>query len=81
MYELVRKADLLSDHFDCKQSRASVDLPLTCRPSPSFTTFTFKSREVRRLLLTWTLMVALTHWVCFHFFLRELLMFWPPVLV
>ena len=24
---------------------------------------------------TWTLMVALTHWVCFLFFLRELLMF------
>ena len=26
-------------------------------------------------------MVALTHWVCFFFFLRELLMLWPPVLV
>ena len=23
-------------------------------------------------------MVALTHWVCFLFFLRELLMLWPP---
>ena len=23
-------------------------------------------------------MVALTHWVCFHFCLRELLMLWPP---
>ena len=28
--ELVGKADLLSDHFDGKQSRESVDLPLTC---------------------------------------------------
>ena len=23
-------------------------------------------------------MVALTHWVCFLFFFRELLMLWPP---
>ena len=30
---------------------------------------------------TWTLMGALTHWVCFLSFLRELLMVWPPVLV
>ena len=40
-----------------------------------------RSREVRCLLLDLTLMVALTHWVCFLFFLRELLMLWPPVLV
>ena len=26
------KADLLSDHFDGKQSRKSIDLPLTCHP-------------------------------------------------
>ena len=26
-------------------------LPLTCRPSPNFTTFAFRSSEVRRLLL------------------------------
>ena len=37
----VGKADLLSDHFDGKQSMESVDLPLTCHPSS----------EVRRLLL------------------------------
>ena len=37
----VGKADLLSDHFDSKQSREAVDLPLTCHPSPSFTTFAF----------------------------------------
>ena len=44
------KADLLSNHFDSKQSRDAVDLPLTCHPSPS-TTFAFRSREVRSLLL------------------------------
>ena len=49
--ELVGKADLLSDHFDSKQSMEVVDLPLTCHPSPSLTTFAFRSSEVRRLLL------------------------------
>ena len=49
--ESVCKADLLSDHFDSKQSREAVDLPLTCHPSPSLTTFVFRSSEVRRLLL------------------------------
>ena len=48
--ESVGKADLLPDHFDSKQSREAVDLPLTCHPSPSLTTFAFRSREVRRLL-------------------------------
>ena len=47
----VGKADLLSDHFDSKQSRKAVDLPLTCHPSPSLTTFAFRSSEVRHLLL------------------------------
>ena len=51
MSESVGKADLLSDHFDSKQPREAVDLPLTCRPSPSLTTFAFRSSEVRRLLL------------------------------
>ena len=45
------KVDLLSDHFDCKQSRESVDLPLTCHPSPSLITFAFRSSEVTRVLL------------------------------
>ena len=49
--ESVGKADLLWDHFDCKQSREAVYLPLTCHPSPSLTTFAVGSREVRRLLL------------------------------
>ena len=43
MCESVGKADLLSDHFDSKQSREAVDLQLT--------TFAFRSSEVRRLLL------------------------------
>ena len=45
------QADLLSDHFDGKQSRGSVDVPLTCHPSPSLTSFAFRSSEVRLLLL------------------------------
>ena len=49
--ELVGNADLLSDHFDSKQSREAVDLPLICHPSPSLTTFAFRSSEVRHLLL------------------------------
>ena len=49
--ESVGKADLLSDHFDSKQSMEAVVLPLTCHPSPSLTTFAFRSSEVRRLLL------------------------------
>ena len=51
VYESVGKADLLSDHFDSKQSREAVDLLLTCHPSPSLTTFAFRLSEVRRLLL------------------------------
>ena len=49
--ESVGKADLLSDHFDSKQSWEAVDLPFTCHPSPSLTTFVFRSSEARRLLL------------------------------
>ena len=51
MCESVCKADLLSDHFDSKQSREAVDLPLTCHPSRSFTTFACRSSDVRHLLL------------------------------
>ena len=49
--ESVGKADMLAAHFDGKQSRDPVDLPSTCHPSPSYTTFAFRSREVKRLLL------------------------------
>ena len=51
MCESVGKADQLWDHFDSKQSREAVDPPLTCHPSPSLTTFVFRSSEVKRLLL------------------------------
>ena len=78
--ESVGKADLLSDNFDSKQSREAVDLPLTCYKSPSLTTFAFRSSEVKRLLLDLDPYGGLTHWVCFLFSLRELLMLWPPVL-
>ena len=47
----VGKADLLSHNFNSKQSRESVYMPLTCHPSPSLTTFAFRSSEVRRFLL------------------------------
>ena len=47
----VGKADLLSDHFDSKHSRESVDLQDTCHPSPSLISFAFRSSEVNRLLL------------------------------
>ena len=49
--ESVGKADLMSDHFESKQFREAVDLPLTCHSSPSLTTFAFSSSEVRRLFL------------------------------
>ena len=48
--ELAGKADLLLDHFDSKQSREAVDQPLACHPSPSLTTFAFRSSEVRHLV-------------------------------
>ena len=70
VWESVGKADLLSDHFDSKQSREADDLRLICHPSCILTTFTFRSSEVRHLLLdldpyAGTDRLALTHWVCF----------------
>ena len=53
---LVFESDLLSDHFDRKQFKEAVDLPLTCHPFPR------------------TLMVALTNWGCFLFFLKRTVM-------
>ena len=50
-FESVGKADLLSNHFDSMQSSESVDLQLTCHPSPILTTLAFRSSEIRRLLL------------------------------
>ena len=51
MCKLGGKADLLLDHFDVKQSRESVDLPLTCHFSFRLASFAFRSSEVRHLLL------------------------------
>ena len=49
--ESVGKADLLSDHFDSKQSKECVELPLACHPSPRLTSFVLRSSEVRSLVL------------------------------
>ena len=76
--ESVGKADLLSDHFDSKQSREAVDLQLTCHLYRSLTTFAIKSREVRGLLLDLDPYGGTDTLGCFLFFLRELLMLWPP---
>ena len=40
---------MLSAHFYGKQSRDPVDLPSTCHPSHSLTTFAFRSQEVKWL--------------------------------
>ena len=42
---------MLLAHFDSKQSRDPVDLPSTCHPCPSLSTFAFRSWEVKQLLL------------------------------
>ena len=78
--ESVGKADLLSDHFDSKQSMEDVDLPLTCHPSPSLTTVAFRSSEMRCLLLDLDPYGGTGPLGMFPlFFLRELLMLWPSV--
>ena len=64
----------LLDHFDSKQSREAVDLPLTCHLSPSLTTVAFRSSEVRHLLLGLGPYVGTDPLGMFPFFLRELLM-------
>ena len=68
--ESVGKAHLLLDHLKTKESRDAVDLPLTCHPSPSLTSFAFRSREVRRLLLDLDPYGGTDPLVCFPFFLR-----------
>ena len=42
---------MLSANFDGKQSRDPVDLPSSCHRSRSLTTFAFRLREVKQLLL------------------------------
>ena len=68
MCKSVGKADLLSDHFDRKLSRETADLPLTCHPSPSLVNFTFRSSEVRHLLLDLDPCGGTDPLVCFIFF-------------
>ena len=65
--ESIGRAVMLSANFDEKQSRYPVDLPSTCHPSPSLTSFGFRSREVKRLLLDLDSYGSLTHWVCLIF--------------
>ena len=79
--ESVGKADLLSDHIDSKQSREAADLPLTFHPSPSHTTFAFRSSEVRRLLLDLDPYGGTDPLGIFPLFLKTTAMTWPPVLV
>ena len=80
--ESVGKADLQLDHFDSKHSWEAVDLPLTYHPPPSLTTFAFRSSEGRWLLLDLdTYGGTDQNWEYFLFFLRKLLMLWPPILV
>ena len=79
--ESVGKADLLSDHFDSKQSREAVDLPLTCHPSPSLTIFAIRSREVRRLLLDLDPYGGTDPLGMFPLFLKRTADFMAPVIV
>ena len=45
------KAALLANHFDGKQERDGITLPRTCHPWPELTSFAFRAREVKKLLL------------------------------
>ena len=45
-----QKAELLSQHFDSKQSRAVINLPSTCHPCPQLTSLAFKAKEVMHIL-------------------------------
>ena len=72
MRESVGKADLLlSDHFDGKQSRESVGLPLTCHPSSRLTTFAFRSLVRLGPLYRHRPLLYVSSFVS-----RKLLMFW-----
>ena len=75
----VSKANVLLDHFDGKQSSESVDLTLTCHLSSRLTTF--RSSKVRHLVLDFHPYGGTDPVGMFPYFLRDLLMFWPPVLV
>ena len=51
VWSVSRSGRQIAFHFDGKQSTDPVDLPSTCHPSPSLTTFVVRSREVKQLLL------------------------------
>ena len=68
----VGKVDLLSAHFDSKQSRDPVNLPCTCYYVCNLITFALWSQEEGGSHWIWIPMVALSHWVCFlSFFFLE----------
>ena len=69
--ESVGKADLLTDYFDSKQSREAFDLPLTCHPTSSLTTFAFMLSEIRRLLLDLNLYGGIDPLGMFDLFLKR----------
>ena len=54
--ESFREDDLLSDHFDRKQSRESVAPPLSCHPSPRLPSLPSGLVKSRVYCLTWTVM-------------------------
>ena len=70
--ESVGKEDLLSAHFDGKQSRDPVDLPSTCHPRLPVS-LPLPPGHGRWSGSCWISipMVALTHWECFLFFLKK----------
>ena len=74
--ESVCKADLMSDHFDSKQSREAVDLPLTnCIQVAHHVCIQVERGQaslVRLVPLWWTDIFG------YVFFLKELLMLWSP---
>ena len=76
-----QKADPLSDLFDGKQSRESVDLQLTWYPPPRFTTFAFMSSEDRRLLLDLDPYGGTDSFSTFPLFLKRTADVLAPVLV
>ena len=78
---VVGKANLLSDQFDGKQPKESVDLPLTCHASTRPTTFAFRSSEVRRLLLDLETYGGSDPLGMFDLFLKRTADVLPPVLV
>ena len=79
--ESVGKADLLSYHFDSKQSREAVDLSLTCHLAPSLTSFALRSSKVRHLLLDLDPYGGTDPLGMFHLFLKRAADVMAPVLL